>query len=130
MNSFFFFPSSPFRFAPRTKAKAEDVNARLDEVSYGFDLVSISIADILVAVGSTASAAASAATAAAASAAAQGFAAVAQAVSPDSPVRMNSRSISAALTIPSAYNAASVGPIAIAEGISATVSDNATWSIQ
>lgn len=75
-------------------------------------------------------AAAAAATASAASTAAQGFAAVAQAVSPDSPVRMNSRSISAALTIPSAYNAASVGPIAIAEGISATVSDNATWSIQ
>ena len=43
MNSFFFFPSSLFRFAPRTKAKAEDVNARLDEVSYGFDLVAAQI---------------------------------------------------------------------------------------
>jgi len=39
MNPFFYFPSSASRFVPRTKAKAEDVNARLDEVSYGFDLV-------------------------------------------------------------------------------------------
>ena len=53
-----------------------------------------------------------------------------QAVSPDSPVRFNTRRIEAALTIPSAYNAASTGPIAIADGITVTVQDFATWSIQ
>ncbi|CAB4159010.1 hypothetical protein UFOVP707_43 [uncultured Caudovirales phage] len=29
------------RFAPGTKAKAEEVNARLDEIEYGFDLVKV-----------------------------------------------------------------------------------------
>jgi hypothetical protein len=42
MNPFFFFPASLFRFQVRTKAKAEDVNARLDEVSLGFDGVDAS----------------------------------------------------------------------------------------
>jgi hypothetical protein len=71
-----------------------------------------------------------AAAAAASAAAAAASAAVAQAVSPDSPVRFNTRRIDAALTIPSAYNAGSTGPIAIADGITVTVQDNATWSIQ
>lgn len=70
------------------------------------------------------------ATAAAASAAAAAvYAAQAQATNPDSPVRLNPRNITANLTIPSAYNAASVGPITVADGITVTVQDNATWSI-
>lgn len=44
-------------------------------------------------------------------------------------VHLNPRSITADLTIPSAYNAASVGPITISEGITVTVWENATWSI-
>jgi hypothetical protein len=74
--------------------------------------------------------AANAAAAAASAAAAAVSAAQAQAVSPDSPVRFNTRRIEAALTIPSAYNAGSTGPIAIADGVTVTIQDHATWSIQ
>jgi len=73
---------------------------------------------------------ANAAAAAASAAAAAVSAAQAQAVSPDSPVRFNTRIIDDPLTIPSAYNAGSTGPIAIADGITVTVQDFATWSIQ
>ncbi len=48
---------------------------------------------------------------------------------PDAPVRLNPRRITTALNIASGYNAESVGPITIAEGITVTVSDNATWSV-
>ena len=44
-------------------------------------------------------------------------------------VKLNPRIVTSNLTIASTYNAASVGPITIAEGITVTVSDNATWSI-
>jgi hypothetical protein len=74
--------------------------------------------------------ASNAAAAAASAAAAAVSAAQAQAVSPDSPVRFNTRRIEAELTIPSAYNAGSTGPIAIADGVTVTVQDHATWSIQ
>jgi hypothetical protein len=74
--------------------------------------------------------AANAAAAAASAAAAAVSAAQAQAVSPDSPVRFNTRRIEAELTIPSAYNAGSTGPIAIADGVTVTIQDHATWSIQ
>lgn len=74
--------------------------------------------------------AANAAAAAASAAAAAVSAGQAQAVSPDSPVRFNTRQITANLTIGSAYNAASTGPISIADGITVTVQDFATWSIQ
>lgn len=47
----------------------------------------------------------------------------------DSPVRLNPRAITTDLTIASTYNAASVGPITISDGVTVTVSDNATWSI-
>jgi hypothetical protein len=50
-------------------------------------------------------------------------------ISPDSPIRLNPTTVTTDFTVPSGYNAASVGPITIAEGITATVSDNATWSI-
>jgi hypothetical protein len=42
---------------------------------------------------------------------------------------LNPRKITADFTIASAYNAASVGPIEISEGVTVTVSDNATWSV-
>ena len=43
--------------------------------------------------------------------------------------RINPRSVTANFTVPSGYNAASAGPMAIAEGVTVTVQDNATWSI-
>ena len=70
-----------------------------------------------------------AAAAAASAQAAAVSAAIAQAVSPDSPVRFNSRVITGDLTIGSAYNAASAGPITIADGVTVALQDNATWSI-
>lgn len=70
-----------------------------------------------------------AAAAAASALAAQGYATMAQATNPDSPVRLNPRRITANLAIASAYNAGSVGPIAVSDGVTVTVGDNATWSI-
>ena len=70
-----------------------------------------------------------AAAAAASALAAAGYATLAQATNPDAPVRLNPRIITTALNIASGYNAESVGPITIAEGITVTVSDNATWSV-
>ena len=70
-----------------------------------------------------------AAAAAASALAAAAYASTAQATNPDSPIRINPRKITADFTIASTYNAASVGPISISEGITVTVSDNATWSI-
>lgn len=43
-NIYFDFSVSPSRFAPRTIAKAEDMNARFDEVSTGFDGVQTALA--------------------------------------------------------------------------------------
>ncbi|MDP3651044.1 MAG: hypothetical protein Q8R67_05105 [Rhodoferax sp.] len=70
-----------------------------------------------------------AAAAAASAAAAAVSASQAQATNPDSPIRLNPRKITADFTVAAAYNAASVGPIAIADGVTVTVQDNATWSI-
>jgi hypothetical protein len=70
-----------------------------------------------------------AAAAAASAAAAAASASTAQATNPDSPIRLNPRFITANVTIPSGYNAASVGPITLSDGVTATISDNATWSI-
>ena len=70
-----------------------------------------------------------AAAAAASALAAAAYARTAQATNPDSPIRINPRKITADFTIASTYNAASVGPISISEGVTVTVSDNATWSI-
>ena len=60
---------------------------------------------------------------------AQGFAAQAQAVSPDSPVRLNTNRITSNLSIPTGYNAASAGPITVDDGVTVTISDHSTWSI-
>lgn len=45
------------------------------------------------------------------------------------PIRVNPRFITANFTVASAYNAASVGPITVSDGVTVTVSDNAAWSI-
>lgn len=70
-----------------------------------------------------------AAAAAAAALAAQGYATLAQATNPDAPVRLNPRTITADLTIASAYNAQSAGPITVGEDVTVTVADNATWTV-
>ena len=70
-----------------------------------------------------------AAAAAASAVLAAAYASTAQATNPDSPIRINPRKITADFTVASTYNAASVGPISISEGVTVTVSDNATWSI-
>ena len=72
---------------------------------------------------------ANAAAAAASAAQAAVFASQAQATNPDSPIRLNSRIVASSFTVPSAFNAASVGPLTVAEGVTVTVQDNATWSI-
>ena len=72
---------------------------------------------------------ANAASAAASAASAQAFASTAQATNPDSPIRINPREITVSFTVPSNYNAASVGPITVSDGVTVTVSDNATWSV-
>ncbi len=73
---------------------------------------------------------ANAAAAAASAVAAAAYASQAQAVSPDSPIRLNTRAVTANFTVPAGYNAASAGPISVADGITVTVSDFSTWSIQ
>ena len=70
-----------------------------------------------------------AAAAAASALAAAAYASTAQATNPDSPIRLNPRFITADFAVAGTYNAASVGPITISEGITVTVGDNATWSI-
>ncbi len=70
-----------------------------------------------------------AAAAAASAAAAAVYASQAQATNPDSPIRLNPNRITADFTVPSNYNAASVGPITVSEGVTVTVQDNAAWSI-
>jgi hypothetical protein len=72
---------------------------------------------------------ANAAAAAASAASAAAFASTAQATNPDSPIRINPREITTNFTLASNYNAASVGPITVSDGVTVTVSDNATWSI-
>lgn len=47
----------------------------------------------------------------------------------NAPIRLNPSRVTAAFTVPSGYNAASVGPIAIAEGVTVTIQDRATWSV-
>jgi hypothetical protein len=73
---------------------------------------------------------ANAAAAAASAVEAAAYASQAQATNPDSPIRLNPKQISANFTVPSGYNAGSVGPISIQDGITVTVSDHSTWSIQ
>ena len=57
------------------------------------------------------------------------YASLAQATNPDSPIRLNPRRIGADFTVSADYNAASAGPLTLADGVTVTLSDNATWSI-
>lgn len=70
-----------------------------------------------------------AAAAAAAAATAQAYASLAQATNPDSPIRLNPRRIAANFTVPTGYNAASTGPITVADGVAVTVATGAAWSV-
>lgn len=60
---------------------------------------------------------------------AAGYASLAQATNPDSPIRLNPRIIRADFVVISDYNASSAGPLAIADGVTVTLSDYSTWSI-
>lgn len=73
---------------------------------------------------------ANAAAAAASASAAAAYASTAQATNPDSPIRLNPREITANFTVGSDYNAASTGPITIQDGVTVTVANNATYTIQ
>lgn len=93
------------------------------------------IAFTAVANAAIATAAANTATNAAATAVARAteaavYAAQAQATNPDSPIRINPRKITADFTVGSGYNAQSTGPITVADGVTVTVQDNATYAIQ
>lgn len=57
--------------------------------------------------------------------------AAALAANPDlnSAVKMNPSTLLSDLVIPSFYNASSVGPLTIGEGINITINDSANWSI-
>lgn len=128
-------------FATEANALAAEINSLLN-AAYAAGLASAA-ANAAAAAGSASSASASAQAsttraadsansatqAAAARNAAQGYATLAQATNPDSPVRLNTARITADTAIPEGYNAVSAGPIEVAEGVTVTVSDNATWSI-
>jgi len=60
---------------------------------------------------------------------AQSYASVAQAVSPDSPMRLNSSKVIADFVVPAGSNAVSGGDIEITNNITVTVSPFSTWSI-
>lgn len=57
------------------------------------------------------------------------YASQALALTPDSPIRLNSKIVSTDFIVDSAYNAISSGPIEIAENITVTINSNSTWSL-
>lgn len=70
---------------------------------------------------------ANAAAAAASAAAAAAYAATAQAVSPDSPFRLNTNRIATSFTIPDGQNALTVGPFEVGPDVTVTGLGNSTW---
>lgn len=70
---------------------------------------------------------ANAAAAAASAAAAAAYAATAQAVSPDSPFRLNTNRIATSFTIPDGQNALTVGPFEVGPEVTVTGLGNSTW---
>lgn len=88
-----------------------------------------SAASTAAALGHKNTAAVSAGEAATSALAAQGFASQAQAVSPDSPIRINTSKVTTDFTLATGYNGSSAGPIEIADNITVTISQFATWSI-
>ena len=70
---------------------------------------------------------AAAAAAAASATAAQQYASQAQAVSPNSPIRLNTNRITESFTIPNGQNASTVGPFEVAPDVTVTGLGNSTW---
>lgn len=68
-----------------------------------------------------------AAAAAVSAAAAAAYAATAQAVSPDSPIRLNTNRIATSFTIPDGQNALTVGPFEVGPEVTVTGLGNSTW---
>lgn len=118
-------------FATEANALQTDVNAKQAAAAVSANAAQADriLCDAAAAAVAAQSPVTNAAAAAASALAAQAYASTAQATNPDSPIRINPRKITADFTIASTYNAASVGPISISEGITVTVGDNATWSI-
>lgn len=118
-------------FATEANALQSDVNAK--QLAAAASASAAQADRVLCQAAATAVAAQSPITNAAAAAASAAQAAVyasqAQATNPDTPIRLNPRIVTADFTVPSGYNGGSVGPIAIGEGVTVTVQDNATWSI-
>ena len=69
------------------------------------------------------------AAAASAASAASSVSSAALIVTGGSPFLLNPSEITADITLPSGFNAASAGPIEIANNVNVTISDNSTWSI-
>lgn len=111
----------------QTDVNAKQVAAASSANAAQADRVLAAAAQAAVAAQSPASNAAAAATSAAAAAAS---ASTAQATNPNSPIRLNPRFITADFTVSSIFNAESTGPITVSDGVTVTVNDNATWSIQ
>lgn len=44
-------------------------------------------------------------------------------------IRLNPSRVTADFAVPSGYNAASVGPITVSEGVTVSIQDNAVWSV-
>ena len=118
-------------FVTEANALQTDVNAKQAAASVSANAAQADriLCDAAAAAVAAQSPVTNAAAAAASALAAAAYASTAQATNPDSPIRINPRKITADFTIASTYNAASVGPISISEGVTVTVSDNATWSI-
>lgn len=118
-------------FATEANALQADVNAKQSAAASSAsaaqsDRLLCQAASAAVSAQSPIANAAAAATSAQQAAA---YASQAQATNPDTPIRLNARSVSSDFTVPSGYNAGSEGPIDIQEGVTVTILDNATWSI-
>ena len=113
-----------FALANATKTNAEDIYTNAAATSLNAAVAAAAQAAITAQNPVLNAAAASASAAQAAI-----YAAQAQATNPDSPIRLNPRTITANFTVGSNYNAQSTGPITISEGMTVTVSDNATYAI-
>lgn len=118
-------------FATEANVLQTDVNAKQAAAAVSANAAQADriLCDAAAAAVAAQSPVANAAAAAASALAAAAYASTAQATNPDSPIRLNPRTITTDFTVASTYNAASVGPITISEGVTVTVSDNATWSI-
>lgn len=60
---------------------------------------------------------------------AEEWAGLAASTTPNAAIRINPRTITESVAVASGYNGLSAGPIAIGDGVTITIGDNATWSI-